>query len=206
MLVFVVSFLLSMKFMLNTPKVYLKRRQRDIDREVLFAGRYLLIKLQSGIPLFNALIDASHSYGVASKYFKEIVDEVNVGTPIETALENAVKYTPSKKFRSILWQILNALKTGIDITTSLNSILDQITKEQILEIKVYGKKLGSLAMFYMLLAIVVPSLGITMLVVVSNFMPINIGMGTLTMLLFVFTVIQYMFLSLIRSIRPAVNI
>jgi len=203
---FVFVFVLTFLFMLQTPKVYIRKREREINKEVLFAGRYLLVKLESGIPLFNALIDASKSYGIAGKYFKEIVDNINTGTPIEEALENARKYNASKNFRLILWQVITSLKTGAEVADSLRKTLSQITKEEIIEIKEYGKKLNSLVMFYMIIACVIPSLGVTMIVIVSSFMDLDIGMSHLFTILFFLTIIQFLFISLIKSARPMVNL
>lgn len=205
-LVFILVLVLVFVFMLQTPKVYIRRREREINKEVLFAGRYLLVKLESGTPLFNALIDASKSYGVAGKYFKEIVDDINIGTPIEESLENARKYNASKNFRLILWQIVTSLKTGAEVADSLRKTLNQITQEEIIEIKEYGKKLNSLVMFYMIIACVIPSLGVTMIVIVSSFMDLDIGMSHLFMILFFLAVIQFLFISLIKSARPMVNL
>lgn len=204
--VFISVFIFASLFILQTPKVHIRKREREINKEVLFSGRYLLVKLESGIPLFNALIDASRSYGVAGKYFKEIVDDINTGTPIEEALENARTYNASKNFRLILWQIITSLKTGAEVTDSLKATLSQITQEQIIEIREYGKKLNSLVMFYMLIACVIPSLGLTMLVIISSFMELDITKVHLFSVLFFLAVIQFLFISLIKSSRPMVNI
>ena len=205
-LLFIFVLVFVFLFMLQTPKVYIRRREREINKEVLFAGRYLLVKLESGTPLFNALIDASKSYGVAGKYFKEIVDGINTGTPIEEALENSRKYSASKNFRLILWQIITSLKTGAEVADSLRKTLSQITQEEIIEIKEYGKKLNSLVMFYMIVACVIPSLGVTMIVIVSSFMDLDIGMSHLFTVLFFLAIIQFLFISLIKSARPMVNL
>ena len=77
---------------------------------------------------------------------------------MEEALEKACNTTPSKKFKKILFQINNALKIGVDVSVSLESTLEEISQEQLVEIQRYGKKLNSMTMFYMLLAIVAPSL------------------------------------------------
>jgi len=205
-LLFIFVLVFVFLFMLQTPKVYIRKREREINKEVLFAGRYLLVKLESGTPLFNALIDASKSYGVAGKYFKEIVDGINTGTPIEEALENSRKYSASKNFRLILWQIITSLKTGAEVADSLRKTLSQITQEEIIEIKEYGKKLNSLVMFYMIVACVIPSLGVTMIVIVSSFMDLDIGMSHLFTVLFFLAIIQFLFISLIKSARPMVNL
>ncbi len=190
------------------PMVLIKKRMRDLDREVLFAGRFLLVKIHSGRPLLNALIDASQSYGVASKYFKELVDDVNMGTPIEQALENAMKFSPSSKYRKILFQISNAIKIGIDVSEPLANTLDEISQEQMLEIQRYGKKLNSLSIFYMLLAVVIPSIGVAMLAVIGSLIGLGgdlatpIFMGVLGLLL----IMQFMFITIFKSARLNVNL
>lgn len=193
-------------FMMHTPDVYIRKRQRGIEREILFAGRFLLVKIESGEPFFNALIDASKAHGSAGRYFQEIVDEVNLGTPIEKALDNAIEYSPSDNFRRILMQINNALKTGIDVADTLRAILKQITEEQIISIKEYGKKLNSLAMFYMLLGVVVPALGVTMFIVFSSFLSIQLQFRYLLFADFMLMFLQFIFISMFKSIRPMVEI
>jgi len=190
----------------NIPKAAIRRRAKEMDNEVMFAGRYLLIKLSSGRPLFNALIDASNSYGVASKYFKEIVDDITFGTNIEQALENAQNLSPSKSFKKILFQINNALKVGIDVTQSLESTLQEIQSDQEIEIQRYGKKLSSVAMFYMLGAIVIPSLGLTIFVVVASLLNIALNTAVYIALVVFIIMIQSFFITLFKKIRPTVNL
>jgi pilus assembly protein TadC len=197
-------------YSINLKKVDAKimKRGKDIDKEVLFAGRFLLIKLNSGQPLINAIVDASKSFGVANKYFKEIVKDIELGTPLEIALENAAINSASNRFRKILFNITNAIKIGIDVSNSLGSILDEISDEQLIEIQRYGKKLNSLTMFYMLLAIILPSLGMTMAAVIFSMLP---NMGYLASKMYwIFGVllifIQITFISMFKGARPNVNI
>ncbi|MBC8501181.1 MAG: type II secretion system F family protein [DPANN group archaeon] len=192
--------------MFKTARSKVIKRQKDIDREVLFAGRFLLVKLNAGKPLINALMDASKSYGVANKYFQSIMHEIDIGTPVEEALDKAVKYCPSSRMKKILFQINNALKIGIDVTKSLEAALDQIAEEQLIEIQRYGKKLNSVTMFYMLGAVVMPSLGLTMFVIVASMMNIDADMTLFIVLAFFLMIIEFIFMTVFKSIRPNVNI
>lgn len=201
-LVFLMFFFMNIKRI----DVTIIKREKEIDRDVLFAGRFLLVKLNSGRPLINSIMDASSSYGVASKFFQEIVRDIDMGTPMEEALENAYKTTPSKRFRKILFQISNSLKIGVDISAPLEATLEEITQEQLIEIQRYGKKLNSIVMFYMLIAIVVPSLGITLFSIVASLISIKMDMGIFTVVLFALAIIQVMFISVFKSIRPNLNI
>jgi Flp pilus assembly protein TadB len=200
------SFLLFYWIFMRRVDVKIHRLANHIDRDVLFAGRFLLIKLNSGRPLMNAIIDASNSYGVANRYFKEIVREIELGTPLEEALEYASRYSPSEKMRRILFQLSNALKIGIDVTNFLEAILDEIAEDQLLEIKNYGHKLSGLTLFYMLFAIVIPSLGITMFIAVVSLVNIPVDFGMFVVFLFALVVIEFIFISIFKSIRPNVNI
>lgn len=206
---FLFFFSLFFTYHVYLPKKLIQKRKREIDREVLFAGRYLLVKLHSGMPLLNSLIDASRSYGVANKYFKEIVDDINMGTPLENAIDNAVKYTPSEKFKKILFQIYNAITVGVDVSDALKATLDELTAEQHVEIQKYGKKLNSLSLFYMLIAVVMPSLGVTMLIVIGTLMGFFreenavLILGSVVGLLFI---LQFVFISIFKTSRLSVNL
>lgn len=193
-------------FLLQAPKNIISKRKRELDQEVLFAGRFLLVKVNSGRPLLNALIEGSQSYGVSSKYFKEIVEDINLGTPIESALENAVKYSPSEKYRRILFQINTALKVGIDVSIPLTNVIEEITNEQFTEIQRYGKKLNSLALFYMLIAIVLPSIGMAIFVVVGGLLGLPIDRNIFMVVIGVLMIVQLIFISIFKTTRLSVNL
>jgi len=186
--------------------VKINKRAKQIDKTVLFAGRFLLIKLNSGDPLVNAIDEAAKSYGVASEYFGEIIREIELGTPIEGALEIATEYCPSKHLKKILFQITNALKIGIDVSDFLEATLDEIADEQLVEIIRYGKKLSSLTMFYMLIAVIVPSLGMTMFVIIASLISINLDMLGFSAIVGALAFIQFIFITLFRGARPNMEV
>lgn len=203
---FLVIFMLIFQFSIISIRAKIKKREREIDREVLFVGRYLLVKLYSGRPLLNALIETSESRGIAAKYIKEIVDDIDTGSTIEDALKNAMNYSPSEKLRKILFHVNNALKLGINVTGPLESVLVEITKYESLEIKKYGKKLNTLVIFYMLAAVILPSLGVSIFIVISSFVSFPIGLKSLLLFIFFIVVIEFIFITLFKSIRPTVNL
>ena len=205
-LAFIVIFILVFNFGMFKLRAKIIQRRKEIDREVLFAGQYLLIKLYSGRPLLNALIDTTKSSGVAAKYIKEIVNDIGTGSSLEKALENAIAYSPSENFRKILFHINNALKLGIDVTKPLSAVLDEITKQQELEIERYGKKLNTIVIFYMLVAVVIPSIGMTLFIVLSSFINFTIGMKHFVVVVLFMVMIQFLFVSLFKTIRPTVNL
>lgn len=199
---FVIVFLYFMKL----PDVRIMRKKREINQEIIYAGRFLIVELKSGVLLYDALKNVSKSYESIGKYFREIITSVDMGTNLEDALVEAIEYTPSEHLRRVLWQILNALNTGADVANSLSAVIDQVTKEQAIEINRYAKKLNPIAMFYMMVAVILPSLGITLLVIMSSFFSIQLDLFSLIILAFAFGLVQLMFLSIIKSSRPAVGI
>lgn len=204
--IFSTLYILLFEYSILAVKAKIRKREREVNKEVLFIGRYLLVKLYSGRPLLNALIETAESRGIASKYIKEIVDDINTGNTIENSLNNAMIYAPSDKLRRILFHLNNALQLGIDVTKPLESVLDEITKEEEIEIKRYGKKLNTLVIFYMLGAVIVPSLGAAMFIVVSSFINFPIGLNGLLILIFFIFVLQFIFVTLFKSIRPMVSL
>lgn len=203
---FPIFVILSYQYRLLGIKSKVMARKQEINKDVLFAGRYLLVKLNSGAPLVNALDEAANSYGLANKYFREIMNDIDLGKPVEEALDDAAEYSPSEKFRKIIFQINNALKIGIDVTDFLRETLEQIVEDQILQIKKYGKKLNSVTLFYLLIGVVLPSLGMTILTLVMSVTEALSGWAFYSLVLLVLTILQATFLITYRQIRPNINI
>lgn len=193
-------------FFMHSPDVKIMREQQQIGSEIVFAGRFLLIEMESGIPVYTAMLEAAKNYERIGKYLSHIIRHVDMGTPIEEAINQEVELTPSEDLRKVLWQILNALRTGADASKSLRAVIEQIVREQHIAITEYGRKLNPLAMFYMIIAIIIPTLGITMLVVLSTLVSLPLDFTILMVLLLFIAFMQFMFLSVIRSSRPPVGI
>jgi len=204
--IFMVLFIILFQYFIITVKARIRKREREIDREVLFVGRYLLVKLYSGRPLLNALIETAKSRGVTAKYIREVADDIDTGSTIEEALNNAMIYSPSDKLRRILFHVNNALQLGIDVTKPLESVLEEIAKEDELEIKKYGKKLNTLVIFYMLGAVITPSLGVAIFIVVASFLNFPISLQGLLIIVLFIVILEFIFMTLFKSIRPLVNL
>ncbi len=193
-------------YLTKYPEVRMMRINREITREIVYAGRFLIVELEAGVSVYKALKTCGENYKIIGKYFNEIVRKVDFGSSLDKALGDAIRETPSTNLRRVLWQLLNSLKTGADVAGSLNAIIDQITKEQMIEVKEYGRRLNPLAMFYMIIAIILPSIGIIMLIIFSSFMSIKMSLGTLMALAGLIGFVQFMFYSMIKAQRPAVEL
>ncbi len=192
-------------YFLGYVDVKIEKIKKEIDKEIIYAGRFLIIEIQSGVPLYDAIYNIEKNYKIIGSYFGDIVNKVYLGTGLEDAINETMLVTPSNNLRKILWQMLNSIKTGGDIGTSLGSVIDQIVKEQKISVQDYGKKLNPMAMFYMMVAIIVPSLGVTMLVVLATFLGLQIKLPILLIIAGFLGFIQFMFLSVIKSSRPSIS-
>ena len=149
--------------------------------------------------------DMEKNYKFIGYYFGEILNKVYLGTSMDEAITETLNTTPSQNLRRILWQVMNALKTGTEVSRALNSVIEQIVREQAIAVEEYGKKLSPLAMFYMTVSIIIPSLGITMLVILATFIGLKVTMPILLVIAMLIGFVQFMFLSLIRASRPAIS-
>lgn len=192
-------------FFMQYPRVLILRKTKEVSKEIVFAGRFLVIEMESGVPLYNAFVNIIPTFPTVGQYFREIITKVDLGTPMDDAINEAILYSPSPHLRRVLWQILNSLKMGSDIHDSLKSVVDTIVREQTIELQEYSKKLNPLAMFYMMIAIIVPTLGSAMLAVVSNFISIELSLPILLGLSGALAFVQFMFLNMIKAQRPAVD-
>ncbi|QQG38709.1 MAG: type II secretion system F family protein [Candidatus Woesearchaeota archaeon] len=190
---------------LNYPKIVANRRIKDIERNLLPALRNILVQINSGVPLFDVFASISYSnYGEISNVFNKFVKEVNAGTSQVDALEEIADRNPSLYFRRAIWQLVNGIKAGADISTVLKEVIDSLSQEQLIQIQTYGAQLNPLAMFYMLLAVIVPSLSTTFVIVISSFISLTeSATKNLFIALFIFVLfVQIMFLGIIRTKRP----
>jgi len=140
-------FFLIFMYLTKLPEVKISKIKKQINKEIIYAGRFLVIELQAGVPIYKALKACARNYKIIGPYFAEIVRKVDLGCAMDVALSEAIAKTPSTNLRKLLWQMLNSLKTGANVADSLNSIIDQITREQMIDVKEYGRKLNPLAMF-----------------------------------------------------------
>lgn len=204
--IFPILYVLLFFYMSRLPDVKIIKKEKEINKEIVFAGRFLILEIGSGVSLYNSIRNIGEHYPNTGEYFDRILQKVELGTSLFEALNEEVELIPSNNFKRIMWQIINSLRTGADMGTALSSVLEQISKEQMIEVKKYGRKLNPLAMFYMMIAVIIPSLGITMLVILSSFIDIELGLGIMLIVAGLLGFVQLMFLNMIKFARPAVEI
>ena len=188
------------------PKLRASRKIREVERNLISALQDIYIQLNSGIPLFTILVNISNGdYGEISKEFGAAVREINAGRPQIDALEDLAVRNPSLLFRRTLWQLVNGMKEGADISSLIAEVICSVGDVQMTQVQKYGGQLSPLALFYMLIAIIAPSLGVTFIIILSSFVSLS---GSATKLVFygllVLTVFfQILFLGMIKTRRPS---
>ncbi|MEM3369672.1 MAG: type II secretion system F family protein [Candidatus Micrarchaeia archaeon] len=197
----------SVFLFIQQPKALASRRRRMIDKELLFAGRHMWIALKGGLPLFDSIVAISKSnYGEVSREFNKIAEKVFLGVPLDTAMQETIEDCPSQSFKRMILQIVNSVRSGADVANSLETVLDQISKEQVIEIKEYGQKLNPLVMFYLVMGIIFPSLGISIGILLLSFAGIKLTGINVWALVPLIAIIQYAFLSYIELSRPSYEV
>jgi archaeal flagellar protein FlaJ len=185
------------------PKIQVKKKVRDVERNLIFALRTVLVQIRSGVSLFDSLnVVAQGNYGAVSTEFRKALDEINTGMPEEDALQKLALNNPSHFFRRSIWQLVNGMRAGADVSQVIKELVNTMVKEETIEIRKYGADLRLLSLIYMMLGVIVPALGLTFLIILSSFPQINIPQTLFWMLMMGVITAQFMYLGIIKSKRP----
>jgi flagellar protein FlaJ len=189
-------------YLLRFPKLVAVRRMKKLETDLLNSLEHIMIEIKSGVPLFNALISVTEGYGEISEEFKTIIMEINAGLSMIKAFEKASLRNPSLHFRRAVWQLTNSMKTGSDVAVALESIVKTLTEDQMIGIKRYGQELGPFTLMYMLVAVIMPTLGITFLIILTSFSGLEIPLIIFPVIIVVLAVFQYFYMGVIKTKRP----
>ena len=193
----------ALKSFMGFPLKKSKKSSKNVERDILFAARDMIISLRSGMPLYNAIVSVSTGYGDASAEFARITQRVQLGMPLEEAIDQTTAETKSESFRKIMLQASVSIKAGANVVSAMQSTIDELSEERVIALRKYGQRLNAIAMFYMLFGVILPSMGIAIATILTTFISIftvNIAIleGAIVGLIFM----QIVFLQLIRGSRP----
>lgn len=204
-LLFPVFLIFTFIYSMMLPKVKARVRARTIDSELLFAGRHLLIGIRAGIPIFEAISAITKDYGEVSKEFSRIIEKISLGTSASVAMHEVANSNASQMFRRVIMQLVNSMSSGSDVGDSLDAVLEQISREQVISLKEYGQKLNPIVMFFMVFGVIFPSLGVALLVILLSFIgggAVVDGFVMLSGLFVLILLLQFVFLTMAESTRP----
>lgn len=204
-IVFIFS-IFMFSYILSCPRLYCIRRIRELEKFLLTALRQIIIKVRSGVPLFQALVSLSEGYGELSKEIKSLVEKVNAGVSLDSALEETAAKNPSVYFRRALLQISTTIKSGADLNNTLTSLIQFVSQSITITAKKYGRELNFWSVFYLVISIVFPAIGISFFVMLSTYIGINLSIYVFIAVGIVFTVLQFFFLGIMSNRRPSLVI
>ncbi|MFH1307518.1 MAG: type II secretion system F family protein [archaeon] len=188
------------------PRIYSFKKIKDIEKNIIPSLQDIQVQLSSGVPMFQIISNiASSDYGQLSSEFKKAVKEISAGKPQIEVLDKIGNENVSVYFRRIVWQISNGMRSGSDMSMVIKDSIDHMTKEQAIQIQSYGSKLNPMVMFYLLIGVIVPALGLTFLTIIASMVGMESKMLKLMYIgiLAIVTIIQIMFLGIIKSRRPS---
>lgn len=205
---FLLSFIFSIfifSYFVFYPKLLVARKVRDVEKNLPYVFRQLLIELRGGVSLFDALVSISlQDYGVLSKEFKEATKKISSGYTEVQVLEELIIKIPSQKFRKCMWQIVNSLRSGVEISDVLKNIVNNIVNEQRAEIKEYASSLNPIALSFMMFCIIFPTMGLIVILLLSSFIGLKIPKEILYLILVLMAFIQFNFIGIIKTRRPSI--
>jgi pilus assembly protein TadC len=193
-------------YMLLLPSTKMKARATLIDRDLEYMLKDMYIQLSSGVPLFDTLVNiARGEYGECTKICEGIIQEVEQGKSMTDVLDDVGMWSPSEYFRKSLWQLVNALKSGSDVANALEVMSNDIRMEKENKIKSYGKELNLYGLIYMMGCVIVPSMGVTLLVILSSFIGGEAINETLFWIIMLGLIIfQFVFITYVKNKRPTI--
>jgi len=199
---FVMAFLMFIQAVMY-PKLIIRKKVRGIERNLVYALRTIMIQIKSGVSLFDSMgVIARGKYESLSDEFRKAVEAINTGTPEEEALEEMAERNPSRFLRKVIWQVVNGLKAGADVSSVLSETVSSMIREQKIAITKFGAQLRILSLMYMMIGVIIPALGLTFLIVLGSFPQIVIDQFLFWVMLAAITIMEFMYIGIIKSRRP----
>ncbi len=161
------------RFWFGFVDVQIRKYGRELDGDILFVSEFFLVSLESGLPLGNAIQRLSELKRPGGRFFKKIYIEFKTGKDLEKAIEDASEYSPSESMKILLKRLKDSLSIGVDLRVVLKNFILESSEKKIVEIKAFSKKLNPVIMMYLLIGIVLPSLGITFFILAAALLDIT---------------------------------
>ncbi|MFA4855817.1 MAG: type II secretion system F family protein [archaeon] len=207
-------FAIAVVVMFIVPKQRAQARGNAVSLELPFALRHMSTEIRAGIGLFRTIqAIASSDYGALSDEFARVITEVEEGVDTQEALKHLALRTQSKALRSALIHIVRALKTGGNLSESMNQIAEDVSFSLRISVGEFGQRMNFFGVIFIFAAIVMPVM-VTILGSIRN-SPIKAYMPSFEMLpltlpimaaiyLAIMPFILGMFLFYIKSAQPKV--
>lgn len=193
-------------YYLNYPKLRAIQRMKDMETYLPIFLREILVKVRAGEPLFNSILETAQSTkGELRSVLSKIVQRAESGEELSKAFENEAKNVPSNLVRRVLESISNAVKSGGDLSSTIETLNDYTLNHQQSRFQAYSRSLLPFSLAYMLICVVLPSLGNTILILLSSFAGVNISVILIVFPILVL-VFEFIFISMIKQNKPELGV
>ncbi|MFW6013748.1 MAG: type II secretion system F family protein [Nanoarchaeota archaeon] len=199
-------FLLIFVITVRYPGVVSGKEAELIEGNLIFALKDLLLKVSAGTQLYDALVAVANSnYGQVSKQFERVAKQVQSGRPLDKALESMALRTSSEYMKRTVWQLVNVLKSGSNLKIALKIVISEQMQNHKEKIRSYAQELNLWSLIYMIFAVAIPTIGLTMMLILTTFAGFEVTEGFFIAFACLCLFIQYAIIGLIQSRRPAIN-
>jgi len=175
------------KFYMNMVNVQVTKLGREVDGDILFVSEYLLVSLESGLPIGNAIENLSKIKRPGGVFFSRIYTEFKTGRSFDEALEEGINFSPSRNIKNLIKKLKDSINIGVDLKSVLETYINDSSEKKMLDAKAFSKKLNPIVMMYLLMGIVMPSLGVTFFILAAAMLEMTPGLLKLV-LVFIFLV------------------
>ena len=197
--IFVLGFLLLSFY----PRIIAKNVESQVDRDLVYAVRDILVQVKSGISLYAALGNvAVAGYGKVSDEFEKSYKDISLGRSTIDSLEDMAVRTRSQYLKKTVWQIVTTIRSGSNLSTTLKSMVTMLVNYQYGLIKKYNSELNFLVLLYLLAAAVIPTVGVTVLVIFSVFGILGINETVFFGVVMLSFILQLALIGFIKMERP----
>lgn len=199
-------FIVLIYFYLRYPSIYAGKKAEQIEKNLVFVLKDLLLQISSGVGLYNAMVSISKSnYGALSKEFDRLVRRINTGKSVESTLEILSTRTRSDYLKRASWQLMNAVKAGASLREALRTLIMELNNVQHVRISNYAKELNLWSLIYMMFSVAIPTMGFVMLVILGSFAGFDVTPSTFVAILGIDIFFQIAIIGFIKSRRPVVQ-
>jgi archaeal flagellar protein FlaJ len=199
-------FALFLYLFVRYPKIIAGKLAEQVDKNLIFAIKDLRLQIRSGVILYHSLVNVANAgYGEASKEFRKVASKVNTGIPISKALEEMAIRSKSVFVRKMTWQLINTLKAGASLEAALRTLIKDLTLDRRNKIKSYSAELNLWILGYMMFAVVIPTIGSTLLIVLASFGGFEVTPQFFLFFISVTVLMQIMLIGFIKTRRPVVH-
>lgn len=205
-LIVIISSFMALYFKINYKKIKREQYYSDVSTNLPYLLRHMSTEIRAGKGLHDVFISLSKAeYGSLSNEFLRVSEEIKYGGNTEKSLIRMSKRVQSKNLTRAVEQITRTLKSGGNLSNTLNIISEDVFQETSLKLKEYSEKLNVFVMLYMFIAILAPVLILTLITAASMVLGDFIS-GDLVIILYLlfFPLIICFLLVLLRKLEPRI--